>query len=32
LARPADAVEVCTDGLSQEQVIDRLEVIVRACM
>jgi cytidylate kinase len=32
LARPADAVEVCTDGLSQEQVIDRLEAIVRACM
>jgi cytidylate kinase len=31
LARPADAVEVCTDGLSQEQVIDRLEAIVRAC-
>jgi CMP/dCMP kinase len=32
LARPDDAVEVPTDGLSQEQVIDRLEAIVRACM
>ncbi|MEX2138394.1 MAG: (d)CMP kinase [Pirellulales bacterium] len=32
LARPTDAVEVRTDGLSQEQVIDRLEAIVRACM
>lgn len=32
LARPADAVELCTDGLSQEEVIDRLEAIVRARM
>jgi cytidylate kinase len=30
LARPADAIDLCTDGLSQEQVIDRLEQIVRA--
>jgi CMP/dCMP kinase len=32
LARSADAIELCTDGLSQEQVIDRLEAIVRARM
>ncbi len=30
LARPADAIELCTDGLSQAEVIDRLETIVRA--
>jgi cytidylate kinase len=30
LARPADAIELCTDGLSQDQVIDRLEALVRA--
>ena len=29
LARPADAVELSTDGLSQAEVIDRLEAIVR---
>jgi cytidylate kinase len=27
---PPDAVEVCTDGLSVEQVVHRLEVVVRA--
>jgi CMP/dCMP kinase len=32
LARPADAIELRTDGLSQEQVIDRLEAIVRERM
>jgi len=32
LARPADAIDVCTDGLSQEEVVDRLETIVRAKM
>ena len=30
LARPEGAVEVVTDGLTQEQVVDRLEAIVRA--
>jgi cytidylate kinase len=30
LARPPDAVELCTDGLSKEEVIDRLEAIVRS--
>jgi CMP/dCMP kinase len=30
LARPVDAIEVTTDGLSQEQVVDRLEEIVRS--
>ncbi|HUT93940.1 MAG TPA: (d)CMP kinase [Thermoguttaceae bacterium] len=29
LVRPSGAVEVCTDGLSVEQVVDRLESIVR---
>jgi cytidylate kinase len=32
LARPADAIDLCTDGLSQEEVIDRLEAIVRERM
>ena len=32
LARSVDAIEVCTDGLSQEEVVDRLEGIVRAMM
>jgi cytidylate kinase len=32
LARPADAIELCTDGLSQTDVVDRLEEIVRAKM
>ena len=30
LVRAADAVSVLTDGLSHEQVVDRLEVLVRA--
>lgn len=29
LVRAADAVEVCTDGMSLEEVVDRLEAIVR---
>lgn len=32
LARAPDAVEVCTDGLTREQVVDRLEAIVRERM
>jgi cytidylate kinase len=32
LLRAADAVEVLTDGLTQEQVVDRLEELVRARM
>ena len=32
LARPADAIELVTDGLSQDEVVDRLEAIVRARM
>jgi cytidylate kinase len=32
LARPADAIELVTDGLSQDEVVDRLEAIVRAHM
>jgi cytidylate kinase len=32
LARPMDAIELCTDGLSKEQVIDRLEAVVRSKM
>jgi len=32
LVHPADAVEVCTDGLSVEQTVDRVEAIVRAQM
>lgn len=31
LAKAADAVEVVTDGLTPEQVVDRLAAIVRAC-
>ncbi len=31
LAMTDDSIEVCTDGLTPEQVIDRLEEIVRAC-
>jgi cytidylate kinase len=30
LARPAGAIELITDGLSQDEVVDRLEEIVRA--
>ena len=30
LEKAADAIELCTDGLSVQQVIDRLEAIVRA--
>jgi cytidylate kinase len=30
LARPADAIELMTDGLSQDEVVDRLDAIVRA--
>lgn len=32
LRRADDAVEVCTDGLSIDQVVDRLEELVRQCM
>jgi len=32
LAKAADAVEVCTDGLSIEQVVERLETLVRSRM
>jgi cytidylate kinase len=32
LARPTGAIELATDGLSQEEVVDRLEAIVRAHM
>jgi len=32
LLRAADAVEVLTDGLTQEQVVDRLEELVRSRM
>jgi cytidylate kinase len=32
LARPEGAVELCTDGLNQQEVVDRLEAIVRAKM
>jgi cytidylate kinase len=32
LARPEGAIELVTDGLTQEQVVDRLEGIVRAHM
>jgi CMP/dCMP kinase len=31
LAKAADAVEVITDGMSPEEVVDRLEAIVRIC-
>jgi cytidylate kinase len=29
LVPAADAIQVCTDGLTQQQVVDRLETIVR---
>ena len=32
LARPVDAIELITDGLSQDEVVDRLEAIVRCHM
>jgi cytidylate kinase len=32
LARPAGSIELATDGLSQDEVVDRLEAIVRAHM
>jgi cytidylate kinase len=32
LVRAADAVEVLTDGLTQDQVVDRLERLVRSRM
>jgi cytidylate kinase len=32
LARPAGALELATDGLTQDEVVDRLEAIVRAHM
>jgi hypothetical protein len=31
LIKAADAVEVHTDGLSPDEVVDRLESIVREC-
>jgi len=31
LRRASDAIEVCTDGLTEQEVVDRLEKIVRRC-